>query len=163
MKPLHRLLWLAKACSIIGGLIMIALMLMTCYSVVGRNFFEKALVGDFELTGIACGIAMAFFMPFCQIQRGNIIVDFFTANRSARFNHGLDRFGDLLMAVIFFLLSWRSAVAAVAAKENMGASMLLGFPDWIVLAGMSLPFALTAVIALAQALAKFEQSAREAA
>jgi len=135
---------------------MIALMLMTCYSAVGRNFFEKALIGDFELTAIACGIAMAFFMPLCQLERGNIIVDFFTANRSARFNHGLDRFGDLLMAVIFFLLSWRSAVAAISAKENMGASMLLGFPDWIVLAGMSIPFALTSLIAVAQAMARFD-------
>ena len=163
MKPLPRLRWLARACSIIGGLVLTALMLMTCYSVVGRNFFEKALIGDFELTGIACGIAMAFFMPLCQLERGNIIVDFFTAKRSARFNHGLDRFGDLLMTVIFVLLSWRSGVAAAAAKENMGASMLLGFPDWIVLAGMSIPFALAAVIALAQTLAKFNHSAQEAA
>ena len=67
------------------------------------------------------------------------------------------------MAVIFILLSWRSGVAALSAKENMGASMLLGFPDWIVLAGMSIPFALAAVIALAQTLAKFNHSAQEAA
>ena len=163
MTSFHRLRGLARACSIIGGLIMTALMLMTCYSVVGRNFFEKALIGDFELTAIACGIAMAFFMPLCQLDRGNIIVDFFTANRSARFNHGLDRIGDLLMAVIFFLLAWRSGVAALSAKENMGASMLLGFPDWIVLAGMSVPFALTSLIALVQALARFDPSAQEAA
>jgi TRAP-type C4-dicarboxylate transport system permease small subunit len=160
MKPQHPLKALAKACSIIGGLVLTALMLMTCYSVVGRNFFEKALIGDFELTGIACGIAMAFFMPLCQLERGNIIVDFFTAKRSARFNHGLDRFGDLLMTVIFVLLSWRSGVAALSAKENMGASMLLGFPDWIVLAGMSIPFALAAVIAIAQTLARFDQSSQ---
>jgi len=40
--------------------------------------------------------------------------------------------------------------------------MLLGFPDWIVLAGMTIPFALTAVIALAQALGQFDPEAREA-
>jgi TRAP-type C4-dicarboxylate transport system permease small subunit len=163
MKPLHPFEWLAKACSIVGGLILTALTLMTCYSVVGRNFFEKALVGDFELTAIACGISMAFFMPLCQLQRGNIIVDFFTANRSARFNHRLDRFGDLLMAVIFLLLAWRTARAAWVAQENMGASMLLGFPDWIVLAGMSIPFALTAVIAGAQVFTRFNHGQREAA
>jgi TRAP-type C4-dicarboxylate transport system permease small subunit len=153
---------LAKACSIIGGLIITALMLMTCYSVVGRNFFASPLIGDFELTGIACGISMAFFMPFCQLERGNIIVDFFTANRSVRFNHRLDRFGDLLMAVIFSLLAWRCAVAATSAKENMGASMLLGFPDWIVLASMSLPFAMAAIIAFAQAASKFNSRLEEA-
>ncbi len=147
---------LAKGCSITGGLIITALMLMTCYSVVGRNFFSSPLIGDFELTGIACGISMAFFMPLCQLERGNIIVDFFTANRSVRFNQRLDRFGDLLMTVIFFLLSWRTGVAALSAKENQGASMLLGFPDWIVLASMSVPLGLAALVALNQALGRIK-------
>jgi TRAP-type C4-dicarboxylate transport system permease small subunit len=162
MKSLPAFESLAKACSIVGGLILTALTLMTCYSVVGRNFFGNALIGDFELTAIACGISMAFFMPLCQLRHGNIIVDFFTANRSARFNHGLDRFGDLLMAVIFVLLAWRTGRAAWVAEENMGASMLLGFPDWIVLAGMSVPFALTAVIAAAQVFTKPGLDPREA-
>lgn len=146
---------LARLCSILGGLLMTTLMLMTCYSLIGRNAFDTALIGDFELTGIASGIAIAFFMPICQFKRDNIIVDFFTANRSAAFNHRLDRLGDLLMTVIFFLLSWRCALAAINAKETMGASMLLGFPDWIVFTGMSMPFALTAVIAAMQTLSKF--------
>jgi len=146
---------LARLCSIFGGLLMTGLMLMTCYSLIGRNLFDIALIGDFELTGIGSGAAIAFFMPLCQFKRDNIIVDFFTANRSAAFNHKLDRFGDLLMTVIFFLLSWRCALAAINAKETMGASMLLGFPDWIVFTSMSLPFALTALIAAMQTLSKF--------
>ncbi len=143
---------LSRLCSIIGGLLLTAVMLMTCYSVIGRNFFQSALVGDFELTGIGSGMAIAFFMPLCQLGRGNIIVDFFTANRSAAFNHRLDRLGALLMALIFLLLAWRCGVAALSAYDNMGASMLLGFPDWIVLAAMCPPFALTALIAVTQAL-----------
>ncbi len=149
LTPLQRL---ARVCSIIGGLLLTAVMLMTCYSVVGRNFFQSALVGDFELTGIGSGMAIAFFMPQCQLERGNIIVDFFTANRTAAFNHRLDRLGALLMLLIFGLLAWRCGVAAVSAYGNMGASMLLGFPDWIVLAAMCPPFALAAAIAGIQAL-----------
>jgi TRAP-type C4-dicarboxylate transport system permease small subunit len=146
---------LARLCSILGGLLMTALMLMTCYSLIGRNVFDTALIGDFELTGIASGAAIALFMPLCQFKRENIIVDFFTANCRPAFNHKLDRFGDLLMTVIFILLSWRCALAALNAKETMGASMLLGFPDWIVFTSMSIPFALTAFIAAMQTLAPF--------
>jgi TRAP-type C4-dicarboxylate transport system permease small subunit len=162
MSQNHPLKRLARLCSVIGGVIMIALMLMTCYSVVGRNFFERALIGDFELTAIACGIAVAFFMPLCQIERGNIIVDFFTAGRSRQFNYRLDRIGDALMAVIFVLLAWRTGVASIKAQENMGTSMLLGFPDWIVLAGMTIPFAVAAVIACFQAIERFKASEPEA-
>ena len=154
---------LARLCSILGGLLMTALMLMTCYSLIGRNVLDTALIGDFELTGIGSGMAIALFMPICQFKHDNIIVDFFTANRSARFNHRLDRFGDLLMTVIFFLLSWRCALAAINAKETMGASMLLGFPDWIVFTGMSIPFGLTALIAAMQAFSKFNPDDEAAA
>ena len=162
MTPLISLERLAKLCSIIGGLIMIALMLMTCYSVIGRNFFEKALIGDFELTAIGSGSAIAFFMPLCQLRRGNIIVDFFTTRCSALTRRRLDRVGDLLMTVIFALLAWRCGVAAISARENMGASMLLGFPDWIVLTSMAIPLAITAVIASGQALGKLSADVPEA-
>lgn len=64
--------------------------------------------------------------------------------------------GALLMAVIFALLSWRCGLAAINAKETMGASMLLGFPDWIVFTSMCIPFGITALIALMQALSSMD-------
>ena len=146
---------LARFCSILGGLVMTALMLMTCYSLISRNLFDKALIGDFELTGVGAGAAIALFMPLCQLKHENIIVDFFTANRSEAFNFRLDRLGDVLMAIIFFLLAWRCTAAAINAVDTMGASMLLGFPDWIVFTSMAIPFAITAIIAAAQAAASF--------
>ena len=146
---------IARFCSILGGMVMTALMLMTCYSLISRNVFDSALIGDFELTGVGAGAAIALFMPLCQLKHENIIVDFFTANRSAVFNFRLDRFGDLLMAIIFSMLAWRCTAAAINAVETMGASMLLGFPDWIVFTSMAIPFGITGIIALSQAASKF--------
>jgi TRAP-type C4-dicarboxylate transport system permease small subunit len=145
---------IARFCSILGGLVMTALMLMTCYSLISRNVFDAALVGDFELTGVGAGAAIALFMPLCQLKHENIIVDFFTANRSEAFNFKLDRLGDGLMAIIFALLAWRCTAAAINALDTMGASMLLGFPDWIVFTSMAIPFGITALIAASQATAR---------
>jgi TRAP-type C4-dicarboxylate transport system permease small subunit len=69
-------------CSILGGLLMTGLMLMTCYSLISRNFLTPHLIGDFELTGVGAGAAIALFMPLCQLKKENIIVDFFTAKCS---------------------------------------------------------------------------------
>jgi TRAP-type C4-dicarboxylate transport system permease small subunit len=146
---------IARFCSILGGLVMTALMLMTCYSLISRNLFDSALIGDFELTGVGAGAAIALFMPLCQLKHENIIVDFFTANRSEAFNFRLDRLGDVLMAIIFALLAWRCTAAAINAVDTMGASMLLGFPDWIVFTSMAIPFAISAIIAASQASAPF--------
>ena len=153
---------IARFCSILGGMVMTALMLMTCYSLISRNLFDSALIGDFELTGVGAGAAIALFMPLCQLKHENIIVDFFTANRSEAFNFRLDRLGDVLMAIIFALLAWRCTAAAINAVDTMGASMLLGFPDWIVFTSMAIPFAITAIIAASQAAASFSPNDKAA-
>ncbi len=148
-KSLERI---ALLCSLLGGLVLTSIMLMTCYSLFGRNFLGSALIGDFELTGVGAGAAIALFMPLCQLRRENIIVDFFTSKCSESTNHRLDRMGDVFMTVIYFLLAWRCGAAAINAKETLGASMLLGFPDWIVFTSMCIPFSITAMIAASQAL-----------
>jgi hypothetical protein len=61
-----------------------AITLMTCASLIGRNPPAPRWSATFELTGVVTGAAIALFMPFCQIRRGNIIVDFFTAKLSQR-------------------------------------------------------------------------------
>jgi len=125
---------------------------MTCYSLIGRNTTGSTISGDFELTGVATGAAIALFMPLCQLKRGNIIVDFFTAKASDATNAQLDRLGALMLAATFVLLSWRTWLGGLSAYETQSGTMMLGFPEWIVYAAMIPPFILTAVIALAQAL-----------
>jgi TRAP-type C4-dicarboxylate transport system permease small subunit len=126
--------------------------LMTCYSLIGRNTTGVTISGDFELTGVATGAAIALFMPLCQLKRGNIIVDFFTAKVSARTNARLDRFGALMLSTTFALLSWRTSLGGLSAYETQSGTMMLGFPEWIIYVAMVPPFILTAVIALAQAI-----------
>jgi TRAP-type C4-dicarboxylate transport system permease small subunit len=136
----------------LAGLLLTGITLMTCYSLIGRNTTGATISGDFELTGVATGAAIALFMPLCQLKRGNIIVDFFTAKVSERINAQLDRFGALMMSATFVLLSWRTSLGGLSAYETQSGTMMVGFPEWIVYATMVPPFMLTAVIALAQAI-----------
>jgi TRAP-type C4-dicarboxylate transport system permease small subunit len=142
---------LARLCALLGGLLMVGIMLMTCISVIGRNLLDRTPVGDFELTGVACGVAIAMFMPWCQLRRGHILVDFFTARASAGTVAWLDRCGALLLALCLAALAWRSTVGGLNAHANLSTSMLLGVPHWWVYAGMVPPLVLTALIGLNQA------------
>ena len=109
-------------------------------------------MGDFELTGVATGAAIALFMPMCQFKKANIIVDFFTAKASEATTVQLDRLGALFMAAAFALLAWRTYLGGMNAWVSQSGSMMLGFPEWIVYAAMTPPLALSAAIALTQAL-----------
>lgn len=146
---------LAKLCAILAGLLLTVITLVTCASMLGRNTIEITLVGDIELTAFAGGAAVALFMPWCQLRRGNIIVDFFTARVSQRGINGLDRLGALLMAMMFALLAWRGLLGGINAYDTHSTSMMLGMPEWVLYSAMIPPFVLTALIALHQAVFGF--------
>lgn len=146
---------LAKLCAIVAGVLLTAITLMTCGSVLGRNTTGWTIVGDFELSGSAAGAAIALFLPWCQARRGNIIVDFFTNGASAAAQARLDRLGALCVALVMGLMTWRTAIGGLNAWKSQSGSMMLGFPEWIVYVFMVPPLALTAAIALAQALRGF--------
>lgn len=150
---------LARLCAILAGLLLTAITLMTCASLVGRNTTGWTLAGDFELTGVAAGAAIALFLPWCQIRRGNIIVDFFTARASERTNAALDRLGALLLAAAMALMTWRTTIGGLSAWQTQSGTMMLGFPEWVVYVCMVPPLALTTVIALAQAAFGFGEEA----
>ena len=152
---------LAKLCAILAGVLLTVVTLMTCASLIGRNFLGATIVGDFELSGAAAGAAVALFMPWCQFQRGNIIVDFFTARASARTTERLDRFGALLLGLAMALLAWRTSIGGLNAWKSGAGTMLIGFPEWVIYSAMLPPLVLTAVIAIAQAVLGFPPRARE--
>jgi TRAP-type C4-dicarboxylate transport system permease small subunit len=146
---------LAKLCAILAGVLLTGITLMICGSLIGRNTTGHSIVGAFELTGVAAGAAIALFMPLCQVRRGNIIVDFFTAGLPDRVNDKLDRAGALLLAVLFGLLAWRTTLGGINAWETNSESQMMGFPLWVVYVFMVPAFALTTVIGLVQAVFGF--------
>lgn len=149
---------LARLCAILAGVLMTAITLVTCASLLGRNTIGVTLLGDYELTAVTAGAAVALFLPWAQLRRGNIIVDFFTAKVPARINAQLDRFGALVMAAMMMLLAWRTAIGGMSSYSSQTTTMMLGFPEWIVYAAMVPPLCLTGFIALSQAfIGNFEE------
>jgi TRAP-type C4-dicarboxylate transport system permease small subunit len=141
---------LAKFCAILAGALMTLITVLTCVSIIGRELLSKTVPGDFELVGLATGAAIGLFMPLCQIQRGNIIVDFFTSKMPKKVNAGLDRLAAMTLGLCFALLTWRAALGGLNAWDTHSGTMLLGVPEWIAYATMVPAFGLTAVIALYQ-------------
>ncbi|AMO24828.1 hypothetical protein GCM10027034_08070 [Ramlibacter solisilvae] len=146
---------LAKACAILAGLLLTGITLMTCGSLIGRNTTGQSIVGAFELTAVAAGAAIALFMPLCQVRRGNIIVDFFTARARPATTDKMDRLGALVLAAIFALLAWRTTLGGLNSYSTHSETQIMGFPEWIVYAAMVPAFVLAGLIALYQSVVGF--------
>lgn len=144
--------FLAQLCAVLAGLILTAVTLVTCVSLIGRNTTGWTLLGDYELTAVAAGAAIALFLPWCQLRRENIIVDFFTSKAPAAVNAVFDRFGAFLLAAMLLVIAWRTGVGCLSAYASQTTTMMMGFPEWIVYAAMVPPLAIAGVIGLVQAL-----------
>ena len=148
MKTLLRRvsLWFAVA----GGAAACATGLMTVASIAGRALMSKPVPGDVELTQFGIALCISLCLPWCQLHRANIIVDFFTQKAQARTNQWLDAFGALLLALMCALLAWRTAVGAQSVAEAGETTMIIGLPMWWTYAMLAPGLALTAFIALWQ-------------
>ena len=107
---MHRVvLTLARWMAVLGGLVLSALVLITCVSVAGRilngwlhsDFIQGVmpgpadwlisigvgpLLGDFELVVAGLAFAIFAFLPLCQISRAHASVDIFTSYMPTAFN-----------------------------------------------------------------------------
>lgn len=152
---------LAKLCAILAGILLITITLMTCTSVIGRETIGKTISGDFELSGVLAGAAIALFMPWCQFKRGNIMVDFFTTGASEKTQSNMERFGALLLALVMAVMTWRTALGGLNVYTTHSETQILGFPEWVAYCAMVPPLALTALIALYQSIFGFTENGSE--
>lgn len=118
--------WLA----ILGGLLLCAMAALTTVSVAGRAALSAPVPGDFELVAIGTGLAVFAFLPWCQLNRGNVLVDFFMIRAPARARLFCDLVGGLLYLAIGVLLTWRMIFGALDMYNYAEKSMTINFPRW---------------------------------
>jgi TRAP-type C4-dicarboxylate transport system permease small subunit len=75
-------------------------------------------------------VAIFSFLPYCQIVRGNVIVDLFTTRASPRTRAMLDAAGNLLYTAIAALLTWRGALGGLEVRGYGETTMVLRVPVW---------------------------------
>ena len=123
---------------------------MTFASVLMRALFQAPISGDVELTQMGIALAISMCLPWCQAQRGHILVDFFTQKSSAQSLRFMDSVGCLALAVMYGFLAWRTSVGAVSVREAGETTMIISLPMWWAYASLAPGLGLSALIALAQ-------------
>lgn len=131
---------LAAVLAWLGGIILLALVIMSVISISGRGLagFSRSLAvgwagpvpGDFELVEAGTAVAVFAFLPWCQIRRGHVTVDVFLFWASPRTRATLTLIGNILMTLAAAFIAWRLQ-AGLADKLRYGeTSMILQMPSW---------------------------------
>lgn len=134
-----------------GGMVFIALVIMSIVSIVGRKLFSHPIEGDMELLMMGAAIGSAAFLPVCELDDHHIKVDALTTWMSERGRAALDTIAHLLLSLTSALITWRSALYVQECYENMEVSTLLLIPVWQPVLLLVPSFALLTLAALYRA------------
>ena len=141
----------AKALAVFGGAVALAVAAIVVMSVLRRWVFSQPIPGDFELAQIGTAVAVFAFLPYCQVTRGNIVVDTFTGGLPARLRGRIDALWDVIYAAAMGFVAvclTRGTLDTFASHE---VSMVLRIPVWPGVAFGALSCAFLAIVSLATA------------
>jgi TRAP-type C4-dicarboxylate transport system permease small subunit len=144
---------LGPLCALFGSAGAAVALLVACLmvsSVVMRTLWDQPIPGDVELTQMGIALAISLCLPYAQVQRANIIVDFFTQKASPAVQGVLDALGQLFLAVVYVLLAWRTSAGALSVREAGETTMIISLPMWWAYASLAPGLALAALIAVLQ-------------
>ena len=151
---MRRLIYfLARFTAVIGGLVLMALVLMTTASIIGRTvnkmlhspFFQEKLPGlsqglidmgigelngNYELLEAGVAFAIFSFLPICQYYGAHATVDVFTSFLPARVNRWIMAFWEVVLAAVIVLIIWRLYEGMQGYLGNGETTLFLQFPVW---------------------------------
>lgn len=151
---MHRFMTLlARSMAVLGGIVLTAVILMICISVIGRALntllhsapvvavlgdFARTLLdtgvgpilGDFELVEAGVAFAIFAFIPFCQITAGHATVDIFTSGLSVQANRFIQLIVDIVFAAVLILIAVQLYEGMLSKMQYRETTFLLRFPVW---------------------------------
>jgi len=121
---------IANFLAVFGGLLSCAMASLVTVSVCGRYLLASPIPGDYDIVGILCGCAIFAFLPYCQLNRGNVLADFFTQKAPARFKAALDAAGNLLFLAAAIMFTWRLYYGMLEMRDSAEQIAAFAFYRW---------------------------------
>ena len=140
-----------RVVALCGGVLVCALATLVTASVALRWATGMPVPGDFEFVQMGTALAVFAFLPFCQTERANIVVDAFTTRLSDRARERIDAAWDVVYALMMGAIGWAMWPGVVDAWRSGEETMVARLALWPALAASTALVALLAVAALAAA------------
>lgn len=138
----------ARFMAVLGGVVLLAVVVMTCFSIIGREMHEfaksdyltaiapaaadwiGAVPGDYELASAGVGFAIFAFLPACQLYRGHATVELFTSALPRGGQRAIAAFWEVVLTAAILLITWRLGVGLSDKISNGETTFFLRFPIW---------------------------------
>ncbi|MFP6851030.1 MAG: TRAP transporter small permease [Pseudomonas sp.] len=149
--PMRRCLEkVAELFALSGGLILLALVSMSLVSIIGRKLLSMPIRGDMELMEVGAAVAIAAFLPLCELRGSHLKADAFTLAAPEVVRRFLDGLAHGFCCLAALILLWRTTLQLLDNREYGDVTTLLSIPLWTPLMLIVSSLALLALCSLAR-------------
>lgn len=142
-----------------GGVVLCLMAGLVVSSIVGRVLFGRPVPGDFEIVAMGTAVSVFLCLPYCHMQRGNVVVNLFFSDSGRRLIPWLDALAALCYGLIALVFAWRMTAGLVDAIHYQDISVIVGLPLWWAYPPAVASFLLLAACCVATALSDVTASA----
>lgn len=126
---------LARGLALAGGLVLLALTLLTCVSIVGRALvpFDLGIGpirGIYDMTEIGIAAAVFAFLPWAQLRETHARVDLFQWALPTKIDQALDLLFNIAMAFVAVVGSWRLYLGMQDKLSYGETTIIAQIPVW---------------------------------
>ena len=143
---------LAAAWALFGGLLLLVIVVVTCWNVMAFVVGVRGLPGYEDAVRLLLSAAALTFFPWCQVRRGHVAVDVLVGALPRRVRAGLDRLALAATAALAAFLAYWMALGLLETRADRAASSILGWPEWPFYAPGVISLLLWAAVATTQCL-----------
>jgi len=117
---------------IAGAICLAGMAFLTCADVVGR-FFRHPIFGSVEIVGYMATLAVAMALPHTEKIKAHVGVEIIVRMFPERTQTIIDLCTRILSLVLFVIVTWRMIIYAYTMQESGEVSVILGFPEYVVI------------------------------
>ncbi|THH35101.1 TRAP transporter small permease [Aliishimia ponticola] len=139
---------LARTIALMGGLVLSAIILLTCLSIAGRTLGLGEIKGSYEILEAGVAFSIFSFFPICQLHGGHATVDVFTSGLGARALAWLRAFWEVVLAAVIVFITWRLFGGVERYYGNGETTLFLQFPVWWGYAASFVAAVIASIVAL---------------
>lgn len=133
MNPFRKIIeWFSDKLKILGAACLVGMAFLTCADVVGR-FFRHPIFGSIEIVGYMATMAVAMALPYTAKIRGHVGVEILVRMFPKRTQAIIDLCTQILSIALFGMVTWRMTVYALTIQNAGEVSVILGFPEYVII------------------------------
>ena len=141
-----------------GVAILALMMLLTVADVTLRYFFNKPILGSYEITELMMAVLAAVTIGYAATLKAHVNVDLLVTRLPERFQAVIAIFTNLICVVFFALMLWRNIYQSSVLREANSVSPALSIPVFPFFFIMGIGFGILSLVFLLHLLESFAKA-----